>query len=487
MLNKYPLWKNLLIVLALIFACLYAAPNLYPPDAAIQVTPARSGAEMSEAVLTKVRSALQERNIEFFGEEVTGSTALFRLTSNENQLPAKDAVQRLLGDEFIVALNLAPTTPDWLLNMGAGPMTLGLDLSGGVHFLMEVDMDDYVKSKIANYREEFRNRLREEQLKYRRIQIEDHKLRISFVDAEVRAQANSFISRTYPEFLQENEDKGEYADVVLAITEAKIKEFEDYAIKQNLTTLRNRVNELGVAEPLVQRQGRNRIVVELPGVQDTAEAKKILGKAANLEFRLEAEPGASRFQTEEYAFRNEQFRTARLEKAIIATGDSVTNAQPSFDENGSLNYWTARRVDDNPDYRYINAKVPKTQFIVGELDLDWSAEEIVLVEGPTDLIKCSLLNATCLLGSTLRENSELFRKLIIYPEKIILALDADARKKQDKIASLLMAYDKEVYWVPPPPDGYDWGDLDPAKVYNKMQVKYQYTSDTKLINMIKDL
>jgi preprotein translocase subunit SecD len=289
---------------------------------------------MSEAVLTKVRSALQERNIEFFGEEVTGSTALFRLTSNENQLPAKDAVQRLLGDEFIVALNLAPTTPDWLLNMGAGPMTLGLDLSGGVHFLMEVDMDDYVKSKIANYREEFRNRLREEQLKYRRIQIEDHKLRISFVDAEVRAQANSFISRTYPEFLQENEDKGEYADVVLAITEAKIKEFEDYAIKQNLTTLRNRVNELGVAEPLVQRQGRNRIVVELPGVQDTAEAKKILGKAANLEFRLEAEPGASRFQTEEYAFRNEQFRTARLEKAIIATGDSVTNAQPSFDENG---------------------------------------------------------------------------------------------------------------------------------------------------------
>lgn len=334
MLNKYPLWKNLLIVLALIFACLYAAPNLYPPDAAIQVTPARSGAEMSEAVLTKVRSALQERNIEFFGEEVTGSTALFRLTSNENQLPAKDAVQRLLGDEFIVALNLAPTTPDWLLNMGAGPMTLGLDLSGGVHFLMEVDMDDYVKSKIANYREEFRNRLREEQLKYRRIQIEDHKLRISFVDAEVRAQANSFISRTYPEFLQENEDKGEYADVVLAITEAKIKEFEDYAIKQNLTTLRNRVNELGVAEPLVQRQGRNRIVVELPGVQDTAEAKKILGKAANLEFRLEAEPGASRFQTEEYAFRNEQFRTARLEKAIIATGDSVTNAQPSFDENG---------------------------------------------------------------------------------------------------------------------------------------------------------
>ena len=160
---------------------------------------------------------------------------------------------------------------------------------------------------------------------------------------------------------------------------------------------------------------------------------------------------------------------------------------PSFDEEGNLNYWTARRCDSNPDWRYLNAKVPKTQFIVGELDLDWSAEEIVLVEGPTDLIKCSLLNATCLLGSTLSENSELFRKLITYPERIILALDSDARKKQDKIASLLMSFDKEVFWVPPPEEGYDWGDLEPTEVYNNMQVKYQYTADTKLLNMIQGL
>ena len=159
---------------------------------------------------------------------------------------------------------------------------------------------------------------------------------------------------------------------------------------------------------------------------------------------------------------------------------------PSFDENGTLNYWTARRCDSNPDWRYLNAKVPKTQFVVGELDLDWSHEEIVLVEGPTDLIKCSLLNATCLLGSTLSENSELFRKLITYPERIVLALDEDARKKQDKIASLLMSFDKEVYWVTPPTDS-DWGDLDPRDVYDKMQIKYQYTSNTKLMNMIQDL
>lgn len=334
MLNKTPIWKHILILLVLVLSAIYAAPNLYPPDPAIQVTPARSGAEMSEATLTQVRDALNKNDIEFFGEEVKGSTALFRLTETKNQLPAKAAVQRLLGDEYIVALNLAPTTPEWLVNLGAGPMTLGLDLSGGVHFLMEVDMADYLASKIKNYRQEMRNKLREEKLKYRRIQVEGQSLRISFVDPAIRDEASNFVARNYNEFLRSSEDNGEFYDLVLKVTEQQIKSFENYAIKQNLTTIRNRVNELGVAEPLVQRQGRNRIVVELPGVQDTAEAKKILGKAANLEFRLEAEPGASRFQTEEYSFRNEDFRTARLQKTIITTGDSVTNAQPSFDENG---------------------------------------------------------------------------------------------------------------------------------------------------------
>lgn len=334
MLNKTPIWKHILIVLVLLLSAIYAAPNLYPPDPAIQVTPARSGAEMSEATLERVRSALANKQIEFFGEEVNGATALFRLTQTDHQLPAKAAVQRLLGDEFIVALNLAPTTPDWLLDLGAGPMTLGLDLSGGVHFLMEVDMEDYLAGKFKNYRNELRNKLREEKLKYRRIQVEGSVLRISFKDEAVRDEASDFIARTYNEFIRNSEDNGEFYDLVLRVTEQRIKSFEDYAIKQNLTTIRNRVNELGVAEPLVQRQGRNRIVVELPGVQDTAEAKKILGKAANLEFRLEAEPGASRFSTEEYPFRNDEFRTARLQKTIITTGDSVTNAQPSFDENG---------------------------------------------------------------------------------------------------------------------------------------------------------
>ena len=334
MLNKYPLWKNLLILVVVALAFIYAAPNLYPPDAAIQVTPARAGAEMSTATLNNVRKALDEADISYFGEEVNGSTALLRLTSPDAQLPAKAAIQRKLGDEFVVALNLAPTTPDWLVNLGAGPMTLGLDLRGGVHFLMEVDMDEYVSGRITNYREDLRTSLRQEDIKYRRVVVEGNKVRLSFRQETLRSDARTFINRNYPgEFLPQEEEVDGNFDLILMLTEQKIRDFEDYALKQNLMTLRNRVNELGVAEPLVQRQGRNRIVVELPGVQDTAEAKKILGKAANLEFRLEAEPGASRFATEEYSFRDNQNRTARLEKKVITTGDSVTNASSGFDEN----------------------------------------------------------------------------------------------------------------------------------------------------------
>ncbi|MEC7547613.1 MAG: protein translocase subunit SecD [Pseudomonadota bacterium] len=334
MLNKYPLWKNLLILVVVALAFIYAAPNLYPPDAAIQVTPSRAGAEMSAATLSDVRRALDDADISYFGEEVNGSTALLRLESADVQLAAKAAIQRKLGDEFVVALNLAPTTPEWLVNLGAGPMTLGLDLSGGVHFLMEVDMDEYVAGRIANYREDLRNNLRQENIKYRRVTVEGDKVRLSFREDALRSEARTFINRTYPgEFLpQEEEVEGNF-DLILMLTEQKVRDFEDYALKQNLMTLRNRVNELGVAEPLVQRQGRNRIVVQLPGVQDTAEAKKILGKAANLEFRLEADPGASRFATEEYTFRDNQNRTARLEKKVITTGDSVTNASSGFDEN----------------------------------------------------------------------------------------------------------------------------------------------------------
>jgi preprotein translocase subunit SecD len=333
MLNKYPLWKNLLIVMVLALATIYSVPNLYPPDPAIQITPSQAGAELSERSLDKIRRNLKENNIDFFGEEVTDGTVLFRLTDSEQQLPAKDQLQRVLGDDFVVALNRAPTTPQWLIDLGAGPMTLGLDLSGGVHFLMEVDMEGYMKGQMKNYQAEVKRLLREERIKYRRVTIEENSLRISFKSEELQDKGDKFLRREMSDFRASTENN-ETFDVVIALTEQKRKDMQTYAVKQNLTTIRNRVNELGVAEPLVQRQGANRIVVQLPGVQDTATAKKVLGKAANLSFRLEADIDASRYSSEEYGFRNNEFRTARVEKKEIISGDRVTNAQPSFDENG---------------------------------------------------------------------------------------------------------------------------------------------------------
>ena len=317
---------------------IYSLPNLYPPDAAVQITPARSGDAVDEYTLNKALSILKTNGIEYFGEELQKSkTALIRVADAEQQLQAKGLIQRNLGDGFIVALNLAPTTPQWLMDFGAGPMTLGLDLSGGVHFLMEVDMAEFLKMRMNNYRDAIKRSLREEKLRYKRVVVgKDNTLDIKFANEDLRDKAETFLGREYNEFLRDTTDKEGAFWIKLSLSSAKVKEFEDYALKQNLTTIRNRVNELGVAEPMVQRQGRNRIVIELPGVQDTAAAKKILGKAANLEFRLEALPSASRFSTEEFAYKNPSRgrETARLEKALIVTGDNVSNAQPSFDQNG---------------------------------------------------------------------------------------------------------------------------------------------------------
>jgi preprotein translocase subunit SecD len=270
----------------------------------VQITPAKSGDSVDEYTLNRALDTLKKAEIEYFGQELqANNTALVRIKDSEKQLEAKGLIQRQLGDGFIVALNLAATTPQWLIDLGAGPMTLGLDLSGGVHFLMEVDMEEFLSQRLKNYNVAIKRSLRDEKLRYKRMVASgENAIEIKFVDDEVRETAYNFLRREYPEFVSSTVDKDDAFWVRLALTPAKVKEFEDYAVKQNLTTIRNRVNELGVAEPLVQRQGRNRIVIELPGVQDTAAAKKILGKAANLEFRLEALPDASRYSSEEFGF-----------------------------------------------------------------------------------------------------------------------------------------------------------------------------------------
>ena len=229
-------------------------------------------------------------------------------------------------------LNLAPTTPDWLTSIGAYPMKLGLDLSGGVHFLLEVDTARAVKTRLDISNTEIRTLLRKERLRYRTMpERADGARQLAFTDADVRDKAEKRIKKEFPDLLVETQDLDSRYVVSFKFSEQYIRSLEDYAVKQNLTTIRNRVNELGVSEPLVQRQGRNNIVVELPGVQDTAEAKRILGKAANLEFRLEALQNASRSSTESFEFRDARRPAATLERGIIITGEQVSSAQSNFD------------------------------------------------------------------------------------------------------------------------------------------------------------
>lgn len=335
MLNRYPLWKNLLIFFVLVLGGLYAAPNLYPDDYAIQVTGSRDVFEVDQPLIERVTAALEREGVATKSTEIENKHGLIRFADGEAQLKAKDIVARVVGDDYVVALNLAPTTPEWLSSMGAGPMKLGLDLRGGVHFLLEVDLPKAVSQKLENYASEIKGRLREEKLRYRKLEtLENGALAVKFPKVEARDQAISLLRKEYQEFLVTSEDRDGAFYAVVNLTEQAVKDIETYAIKQNLTTLRNRVNELGVAEPLVQRQGRNRIVVQLPGIQDTAAAKRIIGKTATLEFRLEAKPGASSARTEVYEFRSELGRKATLEKDIIIKGDNVANAQASFDENG---------------------------------------------------------------------------------------------------------------------------------------------------------
>ncbi|HDS0929323.1 protein translocase subunit SecD [Pseudomonas sp.] len=334
MLNKYPLWKYALIVLVLVVGFIYSAPNLYPDDPAVQISGASSALQVNQADLDRVSKALVDAKIAVKGVSLgEKGSGLIRLTNQEDQLPAKDVVRKALGDDYVVALNLAQTTPKWLRNLGASPMKLGLDLSGGVHFLLEVDMDKAMTARMKVYEGEVKTLLRKERIRYRSLPQQDGGIMLGFADDATREQARALIRKNFNDFDLTTTERNELAVLRLALTQAKVAEIREYSIKQNLTTVRNRVNELGVAEPLVQRQGANRIVVELPGVQDTAEAKRILGKTANLEFRFGAEPGASKATTEVFEFR-EGGRSAAVERGLIITGDQVTDAQASFDEHG---------------------------------------------------------------------------------------------------------------------------------------------------------
>ena len=289
--NQYPLWKYLLVIVVLVVSILYAAPNLYGEDPALQVSAVR-GVEVSLATQETVRTVLKNQNISFKSIELQDEKILVRFSDTESQLKAKDMVRQQLGSEYVVALNLAPRTPEWLLAINALPMYLGLDLRGGVHFLMEVDVDAAIAQSEERYISDFRTALREARLRYTRIDHHEEAagktegVEVRFNDQQTRTQAEELLRKEYPDLKYDTYEENGDLYLLATMSEREKSEVRKLAVKQNITTLRNRVNELGVAEPVIQQQGKNRVVVQLPGVQDTARAKEILGATATLEFRL---------------------------------------------------------------------------------------------------------------------------------------------------------------------------------------------------------
>ncbi|MGY8851074.1 MAG: protein translocase subunit SecD [Pseudomonadales bacterium] len=332
MLNKFPLWKNLMILLIVAFGFIYASPNLFPPDPAIQLSGQSGAMVIDQLVLDQVEKSLDEAGIEYFAGEADGESLLVRLQDIKMQLRAKEIIQAEMGGNYIVALNLAPTTPDWLSSLGGVPMKLGLDLSGGVHFLLEVDLDSALAVRLEGDLQDIKATLRKDRIRYRSFELVGNQIIGQFRDAEQIEKATALIRSNYRDLQPQYKNGQNPLSLVLQLSDVAGNLIEDNAIKQNLTSLRNRVNELGVSEPLVSRQGKNRIVVELPGVQDTAEAKRIIGKTANLEFRLESLTKSG----ETFKFRNPggQGPEARVENKAVITGENVTDARASFDENG---------------------------------------------------------------------------------------------------------------------------------------------------------
>lgn len=375
--NQYPLWKYLLVVFVLALGVLYSAPNIYMPDSAIQISGETGGQQLGDAVLQKALKSLDKAKIAYKGTENNSKNLLIRLQHKDDQLAAKDVIKAVLGDDYVVALNLAPTTPSWLESIGAEPMKLGLDLSGGVHFLLEVDTVFAINKRLDGYKTEIQKALRDEKV---RGFISDESLLLTgkFKTAELRDQALAVTNEKVSDLTPSTFDNAEGFWIHWVIGEALQKKIASEAVAQNLTALRNRVNELGVSEPLVQRQGANRIVVELPGVQDSARAKRIIGKIANLEFRLEANGQSS---SESFNFRDKNNRKAKaeLERAVVISGDQVSTASSGFDENGrpqvnitldgqggkQMNAATRSNIGRNLGVLFIERKV-RTKTVIDE-------------------------------------------------------------------------------------------------------------------------
>ena len=340
MLNKYPLWKHLLIVVITVVGLLYALPNLYGEDPAVQVSTSARGVDVDEGTLAQVVGVLERAGVSVKSVRFEEGLLLARFSDTETQLQAAERIKEGLGSGYVVALNLAPGTPDWLRALDAAPMYLGLDLRGGVHFLMEVDMQAAVRQAEENVVNDLRLLMRDNRIRYRTVTRSSDGVRVRFADASPLDEAQRLIEREFPALVVETSVDDE-PQLLASLSEDEAEAIHKFALQQNITTLRNRVNELGVAEPVIQQQGTNRIVVQLPGVQDTARAKEILGATATLEYRLAdtehdvrsvVESGRIPVNAKLYYERNGQ--PILLKKQIIVTGDQIVDAASTIDENG---------------------------------------------------------------------------------------------------------------------------------------------------------
>lgn len=335
--NKFSITQYLLIFFVLALGFTYALPNLYPTQPSIQVAYTDSGKSADQVLLNDLKQILNDTQVDYEDLFLRDNKIVIKFSSLDNQLESKTILQNALLDKVIIALNLEPTTPAWLKDIGGKPVKLGLDLSGGVHFLLEVDIETAQQGRLELLLDSYRKTFKEEKLKVESSSINDLKLNFIFNDRDSYNKALSKFRLDSPGVngLQYViTEKPSANTLLLEYSDVALREIRDYAVGQNLITLRNRVNELGVSEPIVQRQGSNRIVVQLPGVQDPTAAKKIIGKTANLEFRLEANSRTSPLRKEKFNFKDNDYSTAFLEKAVVVSGDRVTNANTGFDESG---------------------------------------------------------------------------------------------------------------------------------------------------------
>jgi len=347
--NRYPLWKNLLVAFALTIGLLYTLPNFFGEVPAVQVASVKATIKLDNLILARVEEALKTSGINYTGLFSDSNSIRVRLADTDTQLKAKDAIEKALNPDetdpsYSIALNLVSNSPSWLTSIHALPMYLGLDLRGGVHFLLQVDMKGALTKRLDSTGADLRSLLRDKNIRHNGVGREASTVVIRFHDSEARDKAKLAISDSQPDLLlTDGKDSGDFK-LTATLKPSAEKTIQDFAIKQNISTLHNRINELGVAEPIIQQQGADRIVVQLPGVQDTAQAKKIIGRTASLEIRMvddensanpvvmdQAVKGQVPFGTELYVERGG--RPLLLKKQVVLTGDRLTDAQPGFDEN----------------------------------------------------------------------------------------------------------------------------------------------------------